>query len=331
MKRPDNHLNRRTVLTGLLAAPAILRVSQASAQAKWPAQPIHMLVPYGPGGAADTVCRTVFTRVSEILGQPFVIENRTGGNTVVAASATLQAPPDGYTVMVNSSQVIVNPILMTDVPFDFRTAFVPITKLSSYPQVLAVRTDFPAQTLADYVEYARQHPGDVTCGTPPSAGMGHMACAQFQRLKDIKLEHVPYRIATEAARDVAGGTLDSVFLTVSTIQPPLQSGKVRILAVTSARRVPTLPDKPTFAENGMPGFDMDDWNGLFAAKGVPDDILAKMQAAIAEACKDPAVVARLTPLGTQLVGSTTAQFEAFLKEQTEVLSEVIRQANIKLG
>jgi len=325
------HPTRRAVVTSLLAAPALLRAGLASAQAKWPSQAIHMMVPYGPGGAADTVCRTVFARVSEIIGQPIVIENRTGGNTVVAASATLQAATDGYTFMVNSSQVIVNPVLLTDVPFDFRTAFVPITKLSSYPQVLAVRSDFPAQTIAEYIDYAKKHPKDVTCGTPPAAGMGHMACALFQQLQVIELEHVPYRIATEAVRDVSGGTLDSIFMTISTTQPALQANRVRVLGVTSAKRSPALPNAPTFAESGMPGFDMDDWNGLFAAKGVPNEILVKMQAVIAEASRDPAVVARLAPLGTQLIGDTTAQFEVFLRQQTEVLTKLIKDANIKLG
>lgn len=322
--------SRRDVLKAALAAPLLLRAGATHSQEAWPNRPVHIIVPYGAGGAADTVCRVVFAKASEQLKQSFVIENRTGGNTVVGSSAALQAPKDGYTFLINSSQVIVNPVLMKDLPFDFRTSFVPVTRMAAYPQVVAVRKDFPAATIEEYLAHAKANPGKVTFGTPPAAGMGHMAGALIQNRTGVRLVHAPYRLATEAVRDVSGGHLDSVILTTSTIQPALQGNTVRVLAITSAKRSPALPDVPTLAERVLPGFDMDDWTGVFAATGVPPPIIQQMQSAVAQASRDPAVVARLSPLGTNILGDSTDAFASFLDAQRDVLTRLIADANIKL-
>jgi tripartite-type tricarboxylate transporter receptor subunit TctC len=322
--------SRRDVLKGALAAPFVLQAGAARSQDTWPNRPVHIMLPFGAGGAADTVCRVVFAKASEQLKQSIVIENRTGGNTVVASSAALQAPKDGYTFLVNAAQFLINPVLMKDLPFDFRTSFVPVTRLAAFPQVVAVRKDFPAATIEEYLAHAKANPGKVTFGTPPAAGMAHMAGALIQNRTGTRLVHAPYRLATEAVRDLSGGHLDSVILTTSTIQPALQSNTARILAITSAKRTPILPDVPTLGERIIPGFDMDDWVGLFAVTGVPAPIIQQMQKAVAEASKDPAVVARLAPLGTNILGDSTESFAKFLDEQREVLTRLIAEANIKL-
>lgn len=323
-------ITRRTALHLGLAAPALLATSAARAQSAWPAKSVHIVLPFGAGGAADTVCRVIFAKVAEKLKQSFVIENKTGGNTMVASSAALQLPKDGYAFLVNAAQFLINPVLMKDLPFEFATAFTPVTRIAAFPQVVAVRSDFPAQTIAEYIAHAKANPGKVSFGTPPAAGMAHMAGAFIQSKLGIKLTHAPYRLATEAVRDVSGGQIDSVILTTSTIQPALQSAKARVLAVTSSRRSPAVPEAPTLAETVLPGFDMDDWVGLFAATGVPAEIVQQMQAAIADAAKEPDVVARLSPLGTVIVADRSEAFAKFLVDQRGVLTALIKETGIKL-
>ena len=319
---------RREFLCFALASLAASRI--AGAQQEWPARAVHLILPFPPGGGADTVARAVSARLAEILGQSVVIENRTGGNAVVAATGVLTAPRDGYTLLWDGANQITNSFLLRDPPFDYKTAFVPITFLARFPQVLAVKHDFPAATLDEFIAYAKARPATVTCGTPPAAGMGHLALELLQRRAGFKLIHTPYRGAPDAAREIQGGHIDCVFMTSSTIRPSLEAGKVRILAVTSAERIAVLPDVPTIAERGFPGYDMDDFNGLYAPAGTPAAAIQRMQAAVAQAMRDPAVLARMAPLGTILVGNATDEFAKWLANQREVVGGIIRDAKITL-
>jgi tripartite-type tricarboxylate transporter receptor subunit TctC len=317
---------------GLAAATLALAAGRsAQAQQEWPARPVHLVLPFPPGGGADTVARAVSARLAEIRGQPVVLENRTGGLAIVAASGVLTAPRDGYTLLWDGANQITNPFLVKEQPFDYKTSFIPITLLARFPQVLAVKQDFPAATLDEFIAYAKARPAKVSCGTPPSAGMGHLALERLQQRAGIKLIHTPYRGAPDAAREIQGGHIDSVIMTTSTIRPPLEAGKVRILAVTSAERIAVMPDIPTIAERGFPGFDMDDFNGLYAPAGTPPVAIQKMQAAAAQALRDPAVLARMAPLGTILVGNSTEEFTKWLAAQRDVVEGIIRDAKITLS
>ena len=319
---------RRGLLGAALAAPALVR--SASAQSDWPKSPIKWIVAFAAGGAADTVARNLAVRVAEILGQQVIIDNRTGGNAVVAANAVLQAPRDGYTFLVDAANQITNPSLVKDLPFDYEATWLPVTQLSIFPQVVAVKHDFAAKTIQEYIAIAKAKPGTVSYGTPPAAGMGHLAGEALQQLAGIKLIHVPYRGGADAARDIGAGAVDSVIITTSSIRPPVAAGRARVLAVTSLKRASILPDVPTLAESGLPGFDMNDWNGLFAATGTPEPLIARMQAAVAEACKDAKVKERLDPSGAELVANTPAEFAAWIKGQRTLLGKLIAGAGIKL-
>lgn len=286
-------LSRRGLIAGGLAAPFLPR--SGFAQSDWPKGPIRWIVAFAAGGATDTVARNVGARVSEILGQQVIADNRTGGNSLVAASAVLQAPRDGQTFLIDAANQLTDPFLIKDLPFDYAATWMPVTKLSDFPQVLAVKHDFPAETIQEYIAAARDRPGTISYGTPPAAGMGHMAGEELQRRAAIKLIHVGFRDGADAARGIAAGAVDSVIITTSSIRPPLAAGLTRVLAVTSLKRAPTLPDVPTIAESGYPGYDMSDWNGLFAANGTPLELIARMQAVCAEAIKDSKVRERLDP------------------------------------
>ena len=319
-------MHRRTALGLALAAPSLAR-----AQQDWPARPIRWVVAFAAGGAADTAARAAGAKVGEILGQSVVIENRTGGNALIAAAAVLQSPADGYSFLVDAANQLTNPVLMRELPFDYRTAFAPVSQIASFPQVVAVRHDFPARTIEEFIAYAKDRPGAVSYGTPPAAGMAHLAGAQFQRLAGIRLVHAPYRGGADAARDIAAGVVDAVVITTSSIRPPVQAGRARILAVTSAHRAAAYPDVPTLAERGFPGFDMNDWNGLFAATGTPRAVIQRMASAVGDACRDAGVKARMDPLGAEMVGSQPEEFAAWLEAQRPVVGQVIREAGITLG
>lgn len=319
---------RRSLLLTALAAPFIAR--EGFAQGDWPKGPIRWVVAFAAGGAADTVARNVALRVSEIVGQQVIIDNRTGGNAVVAANAVLQAPRDGQTFLVDAANQITNPLLIKDLPFDYQQTWIPVTQLSSFPQVVAVKDDFAAKTIQEYVAAAKAKPGTISYGTPPAAGMGQMAGEELQRRAGIKLIHAPYRGGADAARDIGAGAIDSVIITTSSIRPPLAAGRVRILAVTSLKRTAAFPNVPTLAESGYPGFDLNDWNGLFAATGTPAALIDRMQAVVAEAIKDPKVRERLDPSGAELVASTPAGFKAWLDGQRTLLTGLVKDAGIKL-
>lgn len=320
---------RRRMLLAALATPMLGRV--AAAQEAWPNRPVRFIVAFAAGGAADTAARAIGAKVQEIIGQPVVVENRTGGNAIVAANALLQAPADGYTFLVDAANQITNPILMRDIGFDYLTAFLPVTRLAIFPQVIAVKHDFPARTIQEYIERARARPNTISCGTPPAAGMAHLALAQFSLLARVQLLHAPYRGGADAARDIAAGAVDSVLITTSSIRPPMQAGRARVLAVTSKDRVAAIPDAPTLNESGFPGFDLNDWNGLFAAAGTPPVALRRLQSAVAEAARDPATRTRMDPLGAIMMGEPTAQFASWLNAERDVLRRIIEGASITIG
>ena len=317
-------LGRRALLATTLAAPAL-------AQEAWPSRTIRFIVAFAAGGAADTAARAVGQKIQEILGQSVVIENRTGGNAVVAESAVMQSPRDGYTFLVDAANQLTNPVLMHPPPFDYRQDFIPVSQICDFPQVIAVKHDFPAKDIHEFVAYMRANPNKVSWGTPPAAGMAHLAGEEFARRVGVRWLHTPYRGGADAARDIAAGVIDSVLITTNSIRPPVQAGRARILAVTSSQRVPTLPDVPTISETVAPGFDMNDWNGLFAAKGVPMEICRKLAAANAEACRDAGVRQRMDAAGAIISGSTPEGFSAFLEKLRGPVEQVIRAAGISLG
>ncbi len=323
------NINRRTVL---LAGLAMMVPGQAVfAQTVWPARPVRILVPFSAGGAADTSARAFGVQLTELLGQNVVVENRSGGNAVVAASAALQAPRDGYTFVWDAANCLTNPVLVKDLSFDYEKSFLPITMAVRAPQVIAVREDFPAKNIQEFIAYAQAHPGKVSCGTPPSGGMAHLALALLQERAKIQLIHTPYRGGADAARDIMGGQIDSILITASSARGPVSAGRARILAVTSAQRSAAYPDIPTIAETGIAGYDMDDWFGLFAAVDTPASVIPRMQEAVVRAAHAPALIASMDQAGQVPVANSTNEFTTWLGQQRVLLQTLIRNAKITVS
>ncbi len=323
---------RRSLLqsgVGLIAAPLV--AGNAFAQGAWPNKGLRVLVPFSAGGAADTSARAISAAMGEVINQTVVVENRTGGNAMIAAQVALQAPADGYTFLWDAANQLTNPILLKNIPFDYKTSFTPVTLAVRVPQVLAVKENFPAKDLKEFVAYAKANPKKIACGTPPSGGMGHLAIAMFQQVAGIELIHTPYRGGADAVRDLMGGQIDSTLLTLSTAISAVQSGRARILGLTSLERTKSYPDIPTIAEQGYPGFDMDDWFGFFAPKGTPTEAIQALQIATAKAATDPAVIKTIDSRGMVLVANTPAQFSTWLETQRTALENLIRTANISIG
>ena len=317
-------LSRRALAGSLFAMPF---VGRATAQA-WPARTIRLIVPFAAGGAADSAARTIFPRVSEILGQTIVVENRTGAGGSIGAAAVAQSAPDGYTWLFDASSHIVNPALLRNLPFDY-ASFVPASQVASFPQVIAVKDAFPARTLAELIEAAKARPGDLSFGTQGNATAGHLALELFQQRAGIKLTHVPYRGGADAARDLAAGSVDGVLITALSAGPIVQSGRARMLAVTVTERLANWPAVPTLAESGFPGFDMSEWVCLVAPAGTPAPIIQRMQATVADVLKEQTVRERLAQLGAVPVGTDPETFARFLREGRETMARLVREAGIQ--
>jgi tripartite-type tricarboxylate transporter receptor subunit TctC len=318
--------HRRALLGGaaVLAAPRVLQ-----AQPAWPNRPIRLIVAFAAGGAADSVARVLAPRIGEKLGQTVVVENRTGGSGSNGGAVVAQAAPDGHTLLWDASSHIVNPSLLKGLSFDYATAFLPVTLATTFPQVLAVKADNPARSVAEFIAQAKAQPGRLNMGTQGNATAGHLALAQFQRLAGIELTHAPYRGGADAARDLAAGVLDGAFITALSAGPIADSGRARLLAVATEARLPSRPDLPTFAEAGLPGLTIAEWCALFAPAGTPMPVAERLHAATVAALQDSEVKARLDQLVAVPVGSSPADFARFVQEGRATMATLVREANIR--
>ena len=316
-------LPRRGLLASgaLIAAPSLARA--------FPLRPIRLLVGFAPGGAADTVARLLAPGMGTALGQTVVVENRSGASGTNAAGAVAAASADGHTILLSTLTHASNPHLFTGLPFDYATAFAPITQAVLFPTVLAVKKDFPARNMAEFLALARSRAEPITYGTPGNATAQHLAGELLQLRTRIRLEHVPYRGGSDAARDLAAGVVEASFNSVGTVAPALAAGARPLLAVT-AHRVPSLPEVPTGSECGIEDFVLSDICGLFAPAATPPDRVARLQQAVAAALWTPEVQARLRSQETESVGSTPAEFTAFITTESARLGTLISAAGIKL-
>lgn len=312
----------------LLAAPLAFALPRLARAQAWPTKPIRVIVPFAAGGAADSSARTILPRLGELLGTTFVVENRTGASGSIGGAAVAQSPPDGYTLLYDASSHIVNPSLLRNLPFDYATAFTPISLVATFPQAISVKADFPARTIGELLEAARRRPGEISIGTQGNATAGHLALAQLERSAGVKFTHVSYRGGAAAARDLAGGTLDGTLITVLSTRPVVEAGRARMLALTIPQRLPAFPEVPTLAESGYPGFDVSEWVGLFAPAGTPAAIVDRLHAELAKVLAEDPIRARLDQLGAVPVGSAPRDFARFVREGREAMAVLVREANI---
>ncbi len=316
-------LTRRAAL-----GAATLLPFAAQAQALWRQRSIRLIVPFAAGGAADSAARVLTPRMGETLGQGFVVENRTGASGSLGGGEVARAT-DGHTFLWDASSHIVNPALLRGLPFDYATAFTPISLVVTFPSAMAVKADFPGRTLADFVAAAKARPGTLSVGTQGNATAGHLGLAAFSKVAGIEVVHVPYRGGAAAAQDLASGAIDAVFTTLVSAGPVVDAGRARFIGVATTQRVESRPDVPTIAEQGFAGFESNEWAGLFGPANTPPAVVNAMYGALREAIADPALRARLVQIGCVPVASSPADFARFVTEGRAQMAALVREANIR--
>ena len=315
----------------LLFAAATLCLAlafDAAAQA-YPAKPIRILVGFAPGGAMDVVARTVGQKLSSGIGQPVVVENKPGAASNIAIRQLIDSPPDGYTVMLVANGLTANPLLYKEQPFDPNVDVVPITLVARLPVVIAAGASSDISSLKKLVEASRARPGSVSYGTPGSGSTPHLATEMFARAAGIALTHVPYKGGAPAITDVLGGQLPLVAVNAVEVLPHVKAGKLRVLAALSAERVATLPDAPTIAESGFPGFEASVWHAFVAPKGTPAAVVERLKSEIHKALADPEVKERLAGLGAVVAPTAPQELATLIRTEHERYGKLIREADIK--
>jgi len=316
----------------LCSALVALGVVAPAAAETYPARPVTMIVAYPPGGASDVIARVVAAKMSERLGQQVVVENRAGAGGNLGAKQAAQAKNDGYTILMGA--ITAHSIAQTLTPdtakYSLEKDFAPVSMLGNVPVMLVVNPNVPAKSLKEFIELAKQKPGQLTLS---SAGIGttqHLAAEQFALMTRTKILHVPYKGSGPATVDLVGGQIDAMFDTSTSALAHIKGGRVRALAVAADQRLRELPGVPTFAEQGLKDFNVPAWYGFVAPTGTPAAAVQWLNAEVNAVLKDPAVVARLDAIGAIAVGGTPAQMGTFMKAQSDRWAKVINDAGIKL-
>jgi len=323
-------MNRRPLEAFFFALSfLVLLAGPASAQEAWPSRPVRIIVPFPAGGVADLLPRLVGQKLSEKWGQPVIVENKAGAAGNIGMGEGARAAPDGYTlVLAPTGNLTVNPYLFK-LPFDTAKDFAAITVLATSPNVLVVHPSVPAKTFAELIAYAKANPGKLNFASPGAGSGAHLAGELLNLDAGIQAQHVPYKGLAPAVTDLLGGQVQMMFAGISTVIQHVKNGKLVALAIASPSRSPQLPDVPTVAESGIPGFDVTSWYGLVARAGTPPAVIEKIQRDAAEALRDPGVREKLAGLGLEPMGNTPAEFGAMIAAESLKWGDIVRKAHIQ--
>lgn len=314
----------------LLAAAALCTLSCAQAADRWPTKPIHLIVPFPPGGSADILGRAIGQKLNETLGQPVVIDNVPGAGGSLGADKASKASPDGYTLlMAHIGNLAVAPAIYPKLPYDPVKSFTPVAWVASVPNVLAVHPSVPARTLQELIALAKAKPGQLNYGTGGNGSAAHLATEYLKLQSNTFMVHVPYRGTAPAVTDLISGQLQLTFTGAPVLLPFIKSGQLRALAVSSSTRLETLPDVPTVAESGYKGFEADQWYGVVAPAGTPRDIVLKLNAQINQALASPELKNRLQAEGAIARPATPEAFGALIVREIERWKPVVKAGNIR--
>jgi len=326
-------LARQSSTLPALAAAACAFTLAMTAQAQpaaWPAKPVRMIVGFAPGGNVDITARALAPALTEALGQPVLIENRAGAGGSVGAESVARAPGDGYTLLMGSSSLAVNVSLYTKLNFDAVKDLVPVAPVSVVPIVLTVHPSVPAKNAAEFIALAKQRKGTITFASAGTGTSNHLAGELTRSVAGIDLIHVPYKGSGAALGDLIGGQVDSMFDQLSSSLPFIRSGKIRILAVTSAKRSSILPEVPTLGEQGLPGVDASTWVGVFAPSATPRDIIVRLNAAIQKITRSSAFRERLASLGADALEGSPEQFGQLYRDEVVKWAKIVKSSGTKV-
>jgi len=322
-----------SVLFRTVAAAAGLALSCAAALAQdtWPSRPVTVIVPFSAGGGVDVIARVLAESLRTSLGRTVNVDNKPGGSGMIGTVAAVRAPADGHTLlMASAGEIAINPhVHKGRMQYAPEKDLMPVTLVVKVPNVVVVNPKLPVKSVAELVAYAKANPGKVSYGTSGIGNPQHLAGEMLARLSGTQLNHVPYRGASNQLTDTAGGSIDLTFVSLAGARPFMQNGRVRAIAMTSAKRSVLAPDLPAVSETpGLAAYAMDNWFGLFAPAGTPPAVIAKLNAAVTQALKDPAIVKRLQELGGEPAPDTPAEFRQFIQSESARFGKVVDEAHI---
>jgi tripartite-type tricarboxylate transporter receptor subunit TctC len=310
-------------------AACLLAASAAAPAQDYPTRPIHLIVPTAAGGGTDISARMIAPRLSQILGQQVVVENRAGGNTAIGNVYVAKSEPDGYTLLMGISSITINPHTQSKVPYDPIKDFAPITQVVTVPLILASHPSLPTRSLKELMAFLRKRPGELNYGTGSVGSNPHLAMELFLTMTKLKVVHVPYRGQGPALRDLIAGQVELMMANLLALLPYHRNGRVRAYGVSSAKRSPVTPDVPTIAEAGVPGYDVVQWFGILAPAGTSREIIAKLHAATVRALEDPKVKNGFLASGAETVGNTPEELAAILRSDLAKWGKLVKTAGIK--
>jgi tripartite-type tricarboxylate transporter receptor subunit TctC len=312
-----------------LLATLFFLAPQAIAQ-DWPARPVRLIVPFPPGGGTDTVARPLSAKLSQMLGQQFVIDNRGGAGGTIGAAVAAKSPADGYTVLLAPVHLAVAVSAYKSLPYDLEKDLIAVTTAAIFPDVLVAATKVPARTLPELISYAKANEGKVNCGSAGNGTTRHLSCEMFNGLAGIKATHVPYKGTGPATAALLAGDIDYLFEALGSAAGHIRGGRVRAIAVTAAKRSPSFPEIPTAAESGMPALEVTSWYALWLPAGTPRPIVDRLQSTVAKAFEEPDMKDLWFKLGAEPGGWSSEAFRAFQRSEIEKWAKVVREAKLSM-
>lgn len=319
-----NPITRCALIACLLAVASV-----APAQEEYPSRPIHLIVPTAAGGGTDISARMIAPSLSQVLGQQVIVENRAGGNTAIGNSYVAKSPPDGYTLLMGISSITINPHTQSKVPYDPIRDFAPITQVVTVPLILASHPSLPTYSLKQLIAFLRKRPGELNYGTGSVGSNPHLAMELFLTMTHLKVTHVPYRGQGPALRDLVAGQIELMMANLLAILPFHQNRRIRSYGVSSAKRSPVVPEVPTIAEAGVPGYEVVQWFGILAPADTPREIVTKLHSAAVRALQDPKVKNGFLTHGAETVGNTPEEMAAIIRSDLAKWGKLVKAAGIK--
>ncbi len=326
---PDSRKPFRKLCALMLAAAALALPAAGGAQEAWPTKPIRMVLPFPPGGVTDLLARALAEKLAPRLGQPVIVDNKPGAGTVLASELVARAPADGYTLLMAASSLGTAPLIYDKVGYDAAKSFEPVTQVASVVHVLVVNPALPVKSVKELVAYAKAHPGKLNYSSTGSGTSTHLEGELLKSMAGIYMVHIPYRGSGPALTDLVGGQVMVMIDALGSSGPFIRAGKLRALAVTTARRSESIPELPTVAESGVPGYEAMPWLGLVAPAGTPKAVVERIHREVAKVLEDPDIRQRFKGWGLDIIGNTPAEFASFIQRDIKQWDRVIRGAHIK--
>jgi len=319
-------------LLSVVAAVAVVALAAPALAQPYPSKPIRFVVPFPPGGPLDIMGRAIAQKLAEAWGQPVVVDNRPGAGGGIGAELVAKSPGDGYTLLMGAvSTHAINPSLYAKVPYDPQKDFVPVALVAQVPNILVVNPSLPVHSVKELIDYARAKPGALSFGSGSTGSTGHLAGELFKTMAGVDMVHIPYKGGAPAMQDLLAGQTQLMFDNLANALPQVKAGKLRALAVTTMKRAPAVPDLPTVAESGLPGFDLTTWFGVFVPAGTPPETVAKLNAEIVKALGSKDLVDRLAGMGAVPPENNTPEsFAAFVRAEAAKYAQVVKSSGARV-